>query len=331
MLLTHPAHFTFLAVVYFFAFIFALLLIRSVRIIKQGSVGVTTLFGKYRRTLQPGLHILIPIVEKIDQKISIQNRTTELTFQAITKDQAQVGFKAMLLWAAVDSSEETIKSIAYKFRSEEELLTALERSVEGETRGIVSGSRQSEVLTIRSEIVKDLQSVLNEALAGWGFKLIDVQINDITFDKTITDSMAAVVASANLLAAADNEGKAVVIKETAKATAEGAKIRISAEAEKDAAAKQGEGVALFRQKSTEGLSEAVKALSEAGLKDAMNMVMFSMWVETLKYAAEKGTGNVIFMDGSQEGFDKAINRMISVELLDNKGQPGIVEAKSSDN
>lgn len=287
----------------------------SIKIVKQGSVSVTTIFGKYRRVLQPGLHLLIPFIEHVYQNISIQNRTTELEFQAITQDQAKVGFKAMILWAVADSEDETIKNVAFKFRSDDELITALERSVEGETRGIVANKKQADVLTIRSEIVADLKNVLDRSLQEWGYKLIDVQINDISFDEIITKSMAQVVASSNLKAAATNEGDALLIKKTKEAEAEGAKIRISAIAEKDAAAAQGEGVALFRQKSTEGLTEAVKTMGDSGIQNAMQMVMFSMWTETVKYATEHGKGNVIFLDGSPEGQGKVLQQLMASTMV----------------
>ena len=309
--------------------IIAIKLLSCIRVIQQGTVSVTTLFGKYRRILHPGLHILIPFVESINRGISIQNRTTELEFQAITQDQAKVGFKAMILWAVADSEEETIKNVAFKFRSDEELITALERSVEGETRGIVANKKQSEVLTIRSEIVSDLKAVLDASLQGWGYKLVDVQINDISFDDIITNSMAQVVASSNLKAAATNEGDALLIKKTKEAEAEGAKIRISAEAEKDAAQAQGEGVAAFRKASTEGLTEAVKAMSEAGLHDAMDMVKFSMWTESIKYFAEKSQGNVIFLDGSPEGQEKVIHQLMASNMVDDKKSKSVTpDAKS---
>ena len=212
----------------------------------------------------------------------------------------------------------TVKNVAFKFRSEEELITALERSVEGETRGIVANKKQADVLTIRSEIVADLKDVLDKSLQEWGYKLIDIQINDISFDEIITKSMAQVVSSGNLKAAAENEGAALLIKKTAEANAEGAKIRIASLAEKDAAEAQGQGVALFRKASTEGLTEAVKALSEAGLHDAMSMVMFSMWTETVKYATEHGQGNVIFLDGSPDGPEKVMKQLMATNLLENK-------------
>ena len=113
-------------------------LLRSIRTVEQGTVAVNTLFGKYRRVMGPGIHLLIPYIEKIHSRISIQNRSTELQFQAITQDQANVFFKAMLLWSVVDGSEENIKNVAFKFLSELDLKTALERSVEGSTRGLVA-------------------------------------------------------------------------------------------------------------------------------------------------------------------------------------------------
>ena len=63
--------------------------------VQQGSIAVTTIFGKYNRSLYPGLNFKIPVIEKIFKRISIQNRSVELEFQAITVDQANVYFKAM--------------------------------------------------------------------------------------------------------------------------------------------------------------------------------------------------------------------------------------------
>ena len=80
--------------------------------INQGYIGVITMFGKYRRVMGPGLNVRIPFLEQIAKRISIQNRSVELEFQAITQDQANVHFKSMLLFAVLDQAEETIKNVA---------------------------------------------------------------------------------------------------------------------------------------------------------------------------------------------------------------------------
>lgn len=286
----------------------------SIRTVEQGHVAVTTIFGKYRRVMRPGLHVLVPLIEKINKRISIQNRSTELEFQAITQDQANVYFKAMLLWSVINDDEESIKNVAFKFMSEEDLKKALERSVEGATRGFVAMRKQSEILSLRSEIVAEVKDQLDDSLKSWGYHLIDLQLNDIRFDEKVTESMAQVVASQNLKAAATNEGDALLIKRTKEAEAEGASITIAALAEKQAAELRGEGVALFREKVSTGLAKSAEELRNAKVDD--KLLLFSIWTEAMMNVAEKGKGNVIFFDGSSSGMENEIKRMIGINQID---------------
>jgi regulator of protease activity HflC (stomatin/prohibitin superfamily) len=106
--------------------------------ISQGSIGVITVFGKYRRIVGPGLNMKIPLIEQIYKRISIQNRSVELEFQAITIDQANVYFKAMLLYAVINTNEESIKNVAFKFVDDHNLMQALVRTIEGSIRGVCS-------------------------------------------------------------------------------------------------------------------------------------------------------------------------------------------------
>ncbi|MFX8833018.1 SPFH domain-containing protein, partial [Acinetobacter baumannii] len=79
--------------------------------VNQGSVAVITMFGKYRRILRPGLNFKIPFIEAVYRSVSIQNRSVELEFQAVTIDQANVYFKSMLLYSVMNEDEETIKKV----------------------------------------------------------------------------------------------------------------------------------------------------------------------------------------------------------------------------
>ena len=275
------------------------------------------MFGKYRRILYPGLNLKIPFIEFIFKRISIQNRSIELDFQAITQDQANVYFKAMLLYSVFDNKEETLKNVAFKFVNERDFMTALIRTIEGSIRGFVATKRQAEILSLRKEIVESVKESIDSVLETWGFHLIDLQLNDITFDEAITKSMAQVVASSNLKAAAENEGQALLITKTKAAEADGNAIKISAEAEKIAAQLRGQGVALFRQEVAIGMTEAAKEMKTAEL-DA-SFLLFSMWTESVKHFAENGKGNVIFLDGSPEGMDKAIKQLMAMNSLENNG------------
>jgi regulator of protease activity HflC (stomatin/prohibitin superfamily) len=286
------------------------LLFLSVVVVNQGTIAIITLFGKYQRIMLPGLRFKIPFIESIFRRVSIQNQSIELEFQAVTIDQANVYFKSMLLYSVQNSEEETVKKVAFKFISNKDLMQALVRTVEGSIRAYVATKRQAEVLTARREIVDFVKEQIDNSLEEWGYHLQDLQINDITFDQVVMDSMSKVVASNNLKAAAENEGQALLITKTKAAEAEGNSIKISAQAEKEAAQLRGQGVALFRQEVAKGMTEAAEEMKQANLDT--NVILFSMWTEAIKNFAEYGKGNVIFLDGSPDGMDKTMKQMMGL-------------------
>lgn len=275
--------------------------------VNQGFIYVTTMFGKYNKILRPGLGFKIPFLEIVAKRISIQNRSVELEFQAVTADQANVYFKSMLLYAVQNADEETIKRVAFKFISDRDLMQALTRTIEGSIRAFVATKRQAEILGLRKEIVEFVKDQIDHSLEEWGYHLLDLQINDITFDQAIIDSMSKVVASNNLKAAAENEGQALLITKTKSAEAEGNAIKIAAEAERQAAQLRGQGVALFREEVAKGMSQAAAEMKQANLDT--NVILFSMWTEAIKNFAELGKGNVIFLDGSSEGMEKTMKQI----------------------
>jgi prepilin-type processing-associated H-X9-DG protein len=291
------------------------LLILSFVTVQQGTIAITTVFGKFNRILRPGLNFRIPFIEIIFKKISVQNRSVELGFQAVTVDQANVNFTAMLLYSVINSDEETIKNVAFKFIDEKNFMQALVRSIEGSVRAFVATKKQAEVLILRREIVEAVKEQLDRTLEEWGYHLIDLQLNDITFDEEVMRSMAKVVASNNLKSAAENEGQALLITRTKAAEAEGNFIKISAQAEKEASQLKGQGIALFRQEVAKGMAGAAKEMEEANL-DA-SLILFSMWTEAVKNFAQDGKGNVIFLDGSVEGMQKTMKDMMALNQVNN--------------
>ncbi|HZK68955.1 MAG TPA: SPFH domain-containing protein [Paludibacter sp.] len=286
--------------------------------VNQGSVAVITVFGKYRRIMPPGLNFKIPFIEVVYKRISIQNRSVELEFQAVTQDQANVYFKAMLLYAVFNQADETIKNVAFKFVDDRNFMQALIRTIEGTIRSFVATKKQAEILSLRTEIIQEVKKHLDDTLEQWGYHMIDIQLNDITFDEEIIKSMSRVVASNNLKAAAENEGQALLITKTKAAEAEGNAIKISALAEKEAAQQRGQGIALFREEVAKGMAHAAKEMTDADL-DA-SFLLFSMWTEAIKHFGETGKGNVIFLDGSTDGMTKTVNQMMGMMKMNEKAE-----------
>jgi regulator of protease activity HflC (stomatin/prohibitin superfamily) len=290
----------------------------SITTVQQGLVAVTTIFGKYNRILYPGLNFKVPFIEAVFRKISIQNRSVELGFNATTIDQANVNFTAMLLYSVLNQDEETIKNVAFKFIDTGNFMQALTRSVEGSIRAYVATKKQAEILGLRREITEAVKENMDKTLEEWGYHLIDLQINDINFDEEVMKSMAKVVASNNMKSAAENEGQALLITKTKAAEAEGNAIKIAAQAEMEAAQLRGQGIALFREEVAKGMSVAAKTMQDNNL-DA-SFILFSMWTESVKNFAEHGKGNVIFLDGSLDGMQKSMKEMMAFSQLESNSK-----------
>lgn len=303
-------------ILYALLFFGLIILFSSFVTVKQGTIAVITIFGKYRRQLSPGLSLKIPLIEQIHSKISIQNRSVELSFQAVTQDQANVYFKAMLLYSVLNHDEETIKNVAFKFVDANNLMQALIRTIEGSIRAYVATQKQANVLAQRNEIVDHVKHQIDQVLESWGYHLQDLQLNDITFDEEIMRSMSRVVASNNLKAAAENEGQALLITKTKGAEADGNAIKIAAAAEREAAQLRGQGIALFRAEVAAGMTKAAQEMEQANLD--ISVILFTMWTESIKQFAENSEGNVIFLDGSTEGMNKTMKEMMAMQMAKSK-------------
>jgi regulator of protease activity HflC (stomatin/prohibitin superfamily) len=279
----------------------------TLKTVDQASVAVVTMFGKYRRVLNPGLNILIPFLEVIHSRVPVQNQTQQLQFSAITMDQAAVHFTATILYTVTDHTPETVQLVAFKFIDDRSFMVALTSAVEASVREFVAGKRQAEVLGLRSDIVTHAQATLDEQLASWGYTLVDLTVNDIAFDAEVMVSMSRVVAAKNSQAAAEFEGEALLITATKAAEAQGAAIQIGATAEAEAARLRGVGLANFRRELAQGPSDSSALLATHDV--SQSMLAFTMWTETVRDAAREGTGNVVFLDASVNALDTTMRRL----------------------
>ena len=302
-----------------FLLLFAVIFVmRQIRSIPQATVAVVTVFGKYQRVMREGLNVKLPW-EKIASQLSLQNRALQMEFQAITRDQANVKFSTMVVYAVANAEDETIKRAVFSFASAPEFQLALQRTIDGSIRQFVATTLQADILAMRAEIVDHTKRTLDEVVSSWGYVVRDIQITDMTFDKEIIESMARVVSSKNLLAAAANEGAALLVKRTKDAEAEAAYKTIGAEAEKKAAALRGEGLALFRRNIAEGMKEAAANLRQAGV-DA-NFLLFLEYTDALKYVADHAQGKVVFMDSGAGAAVRVAQQIASLGLDAAGGAP----------
>jgi regulator of protease activity HflC (stomatin/prohibitin superfamily) len=290
-------------------FVLFVVVMSMLRSVSQATVAVVTVFGKYRRIMREGLNVKLPW-ETVFQRLSLQNRALQMEFQAITQDQANVKFSTMVLYAVANADEESIKKAVFSFATPQEFQLALQRTIDGSIRQFVATTKQADILGMRAEIVDHTKKNLDEVVSSWGYVVRDIQITDMTFDQEIMDSMAHVVSSKNLLAAASNEGAALLVKRTKDAEAEAAYKTIGAEAEKKAAALRGEGLALFRKNVADGMKEAAESLRVAGVDS--NFLLFLEYTDALKYVADHAQGKVIFMDNGAGSPARTVQQILSM-------------------
>lgn len=267
--------------------------------VPQEHVFVTNLLGKHHSIKTSGLSMKWPFVESIRRRISLQNQTKPLDFQAITSDQANVNLKGTLTYAVADAAESTIRKAAYTFVNDDHFMAALTSAVEGSIRSAVAELKQAEVLGMRDNVEATVRSHLDTKLAEWGYKIVNLQIAEMTFDKAITESMAKVVESKNDLRAAQTTAEALLISQTRDAEAEGDSLKMEAEAERQAAKAEGKGVADFRIRVANGLKTAID--QNGG---DPTLVALAMTQETMRQVARDGEGKTLFVDPSVEGLKR---------------------------
>jgi len=157
-------------------------LFKTVRIVPQASVYVIERLGKYSRSLDPGIHLLVPVIDAVRTKTDIREQVVGFPPQAvITKDNLVVGIDSVIYYSVTDPA-----SAQYKIHN---VVTAIEQLVVTTLRNVVGGMQLEDALTGRDHINERLATVLDEATGKWGVKVNRVEIRGIEPPPTIRDAM----------------------------------------------------------------------------------------------------------------------------------------------
>ncbi len=284
----------------------------AVRTVPQGEQWTVERFGRYTRTLQPGLNLLVPYVDNVGKRLSMKEELLDVPEQdVITRDNVMVRTDAVVFFQILDAS-----AAAYEVGN---LASAIINLAISNIRTVIGGMELDDVLTRRDEINKRLLNAIDEATEAWGVKVTRVEIRDLSPPPDIADSMARQMK-------AERDKRAEILE------AEGAKQSavLRAEGEKEAAIRAAEGrrEAAFRdaearERAAIAEAEATRVVSESigahGVQ-AIQYFVAQKYVDSLKEMASAENSKIIMMPLEASGILGSVSGV--TELLKATGAVG---------
>ncbi len=270
--------------------VFALLLAaRTVRIIPQARAGVVERFGRYQRTLLPGLAVVVPFVDRVRPLIDLREQV--VTFKpagVITGDNVGIQIDSVLYFTITDA-----KSVSYEVANP---LQAIEQLTVTTLRNVIGGLTLEQALTSRDEINSQLRTVLDEATGRWGIRVNRVEVKAIDPPATIQEAMEKQMR-------AERDRRAAIL------TAEGSKQSqiLNAEGEKQAAVLRAEGQRTAAILRSEGEAKAIDTVFKAIHDGAPDQGLLSYQYLQMLPKLAQGDANKIFVIPSE--FSQALGQI----------------------
>jgi regulator of protease activity HflC (stomatin/prohibitin superfamily) len=255
--------------------------------VQQGYEYTLERFGRYKKTLEPGFHLITPFFEEVGRKVNMMEQVLDVPRQeVISKDNAMLGVDAVVFFQVLDAAK-----AAYEV---DNLRLAVINLTMTNIRTVVGAMDLDETLSKRDEINLRLLRVVDEATSPWGIKVTRIEIKDIQPPGDLIDSMARQMKAerdkrANVLEAEGFRQAAIL-----KAEGEKTSVMLAAEGRKEAAFRDAEA----RERSAEAEARATEMVSKAiaaGNTNALNYFVAQKYIEALKEFANSPNQKTFFL------------------------------------
>lgn len=297
-----------------------LLIFSSFFTVKQQTAVIVERFGRFLSIRQSGLHLKIPLIDRIAGRVNLKIQQLDVIIETKTKDNVFVKLKVSVQFMVV---KDTVYDAFYKLEYAHDQITSYVFDV---VRAEVPKLILDDVFERKDDIAIAVKRELNEAMTTYGYTIINTLVTDIDPDIQVKNAM-------NRINAADRE------KTVAEFEAEASRIRIVAKAKAEAESKrlQGQGIADQRREIAKGLVESVDVLNRVGInsQEASALIVVTQHYDTLQAIGADTNSNLILLPNSPQAGSEMLNNMVASFSASNiigeqmKNQPKKVK-KSND-
>ena len=273
-----------------------LLLLGTFFIVKQQTAAVIERFGRFTSVRQSGLHIKIPVIDRVSGRVSLKVQQLDVVVETKTKDDVFVKLKVSVQFKVI---KDKVYDAFYKLDFPQEQMNAYVFDV---VRAEVPKMILDDVFEKKDDIAIAVKGELNEAMKNYGFDIIKTLVTDIDPDAQVKESMNRINASEREKVAAQFEGDAqrILIVERAKAEAESKRL-------------QGQGIADQRREIARGLEDSVKVLNNVDInsQEASALIVVTQHYDTLQSVGSASNSNLILMPNSPQAGSEMLNNMVA--------------------
>ena len=265
-------------------------------IVKQQTAAVIERFGKFTSVRQSGLHIKIPVIDRVSGRVSLKVQQLDVVVETKTKDDVFVKLKVSVQFKVI---KDKVYDAFYKLDYPHDQITSYVFDV---VRAEVPKMILDDVFEKKDDIAIAVKGELNEAMKNYGFDIIKTLVTDIDPDAQVKESMNRINASEREKVAAQFEGDAqrILIVERAKAEAESKRL-------------QGQGIADQRREIARGLEDSVKVLNNVDInsQEASALIVVTQHYDTLQSVGSASNSNLILMPNSPQAGSEMLNNMVA--------------------
>lgn len=280
----------------FFSALAVVLVLSGLFVVKQQTSAIIERFGRFLVIRQSGLHIKIPLIDKIAGRISLRIMQLDVIVETKTKDDVFVKLKVSVQYKVV---AEKVYDAFYKLDYPQDQITSYVFDV---VRAVVPKMKLDDVFEKKDDIANAVKGELNDAMINYGYDIIKALVTDIDPDSEVKAAMNRINAAERKKVAAQYEGDAerILIVEKAKAEAESKRL-------------QGQGIADQRREIARGLEDSVDVLNNVGInsQEASALIVVTQHYDTLQSIGEETNSNLILLPNSPQAGSDMLNNMVA--------------------